>query len=380
MHVNRSSVLINTQPARVDRAYSDSGLSTSESSAPSRANLKNRVTSRTMDYLQRFRAHGSTMQQSIATAAGDALSNDFFLANPAREVPVIQFGVSMTLNGNKGILLANFMLHGDQLELEALAFRAEKFFETEAGSIEKIILKHAKELPEFIAGDHSTGSAASEKLRELKQRSQGDVLAEQRLLQKEIERFDKQSMHRQMASKHADERIKDGRSKSRLTALPVAHVTLVGAQLQKLITVPFNKIAGKTRVLKSQQLPVPKDTLSSTVPVTPRGLQYQFSNQDFAKFYDEHWLPAHDTNSVEHSEITRLPSSEQAMDAREIDFTARRDRRNGRFIDDNIKTELQSRLDQDLLSSPPIGEEFIDDEAIQSFFQHIESTKDRHDL
>lgn len=174
----------------------------------------------------------------MASAALVALENDRFLANPAREKPVSQFGITMTLDGRQGVLLANFTPHNDKLELEALAFREERFFEAEAGNIEMVVLDRARHLSEIKPHQPTVGADALNAL-QLKQATAGDPAAEAKALEKDIKRFQNQTMHRQMASKLAKTHIKEGRYNSRLTALPAAHATVLGARVKKLVADSF---------------------------------------------------------------------------------------------------------------------------------------------
>ncbi len=364
MQVNRPSAFVDTHPAQVNAAQSASASSSVGAAGPSRVNLKSRVTPRTENYLQRLRAHGTSTQRLLASSACDALAKDLFIPNPAREKPVVQFGVSAILDEKKGLLLANFMPHDDKLELEALAFRAERYFETEAGSITKVILEHARELSEVKAEEPSSLPSATAKLPELKQRSQGDIAEEQKALKKDVERFDKQSMQRKMASKLADMRVNDGRSNSRMTALPVAHVTIAGARLRKLATAPFQKVPDKQSQPPSAS--VPATTLS-----TPRGLQYEFSKQEFADFHEEHWLPAEDARSADTSETSSFSSSEE--NTHDADFAPRPDRRNGQFMSDNIRAQLERSLDQNVQTSASRREgRVFDEDLLQQLSQRIE--------
>jgi hypothetical protein len=234
MQVNRPSASIDIHQNQVNTPHSASVSGTSGPTASARVDLKSRVTPRTEDYLQRLRAHGNLTQQSLASSACSALANDLFIANPARDKPVFQFGVSMTLDGRKGLLLANFMPHDNKLELEALAFRAQQFFDTEAGSIEKVVLEHAKVLPTVQAAEHSRDVTANSKLPEPRRPLQSDIEAERKAVQKEAKRFDSQTMRQKMTSKLADMRIADGRSTSLRSARAAAHVTIAGAKVRQL--------------------------------------------------------------------------------------------------------------------------------------------------
>jgi len=272
--------------------------------------------------------------------------NDLFMANSARDKPVNQFGIGMKLNGLTGILLANFMPHGDKLELEALAFRGERVFDSESISMEKVVLEHARELPEVEVDKNPNQSAFTPKPADLGQPSQGDIAAERKAINKEQKRYDSQTMHRKMASMLADMRVKDGRSSSRLTALPSAHASIAASKIRKLF--------GKSTPLQRQPTTVPVKT--STTSVKPlRGLQYQFSNQEFADFFEDHWLM--DPQNTRQAEVVEEKSGEsstvkdQVVNPPNVGIPPQSERRRGQFNGDNVKAELQKRLDQDLASS-----------------------------
>ncbi|CAM9275841.1 unnamed protein product, partial [Ectocarpus sp. 12 AP-2014] len=381
MMINRPPAPIQTHQPQVNAARTSPGSNTSGSAALSRAILKNRITPRTDDYLQRLRVHGTPTQREIAMSACNALSNDLFIANPAREKPVSQFGVSTTLGGLKGMLLANFMPHGDKLELEALAFRAERFFETEVATIEKVVLEHAQELPEVQAAEYSGDSAVTPTPTLPKLQKPDNIADERKALKESIEKFDSQSMTRKMANKLAEQRVNDGRSNSLWTARPAAYAAVAGARVR-------NFALGKPDASKSQQTQasVPANASFNTALSTPRGLQYQFSKQEFADFadlYEEHRLPVDpenmpkdkDASRVYASEASRPSSSEGAVNTQDADFSPRLNRRNGQFVDGRIKTQLQQLLGQDFLSSPTArpGAQVIDGELLHQLFQHFES-------
>lgn len=235
--------------------------------------------------------------------ACNALSKGLFIANPARKKPVSQFGVSTTLEGLKGMLLANFMPHGDKLELEALAFRAERFFETEVATIEKVVLEHAQELPEAQAAGHPGDSAVTPTPPKLQK--PGNIADDRKAAKESIEKFDSQSMTRKMANKFAEQRVNDGRSKNLWTARPVAYAAVAGARVR-------NFALGKPDASKLQQTSVSANA-SVTNQRTPRGLQYQFSKQEFADFadlYEEHRIPAGPENISKDKDASRVYVSE----------------------------------------------------------------------
>lgn len=344
MQVNRPSSSINTQPTQVDAEHSAPVSSTRGFAAPSRVNLKSRVTPRTEDYLQRLRAHGNSTQRALANSACKALENDRFIANPARDKPVVQFGVSIVFHGEKGILLANFTPHDDKLELEALAFRAERFFETEISSMEKVVMEHAQALPEVKAVEHSIGAPA--KLPEPnEQSSQGDIAAEQKALKKDAKRYQR-SMHRQMAGWVADRRVDDGLSTSRFTALPIAHAQVAGGQLRQLVTALFQQMLGKRDALEPHQPSAPIDSPITTALGNPRGQQYEFGIKEFADFAD--FCEDHEISETSISDLrdglepvsgnkrTELPSSDQSS-------SLSSSRRNARIFDDKVFLEDLSR-------------------------------------
>jgi len=273
--------------------------------------------------------------------------NDLFMANPARDKPVSQFGVGMKLDGLTGILLANFMPHGDKFELEALAFRGERVFDSESISMEKVVLEHARELPEAEVDNHPSQFAFTPKLADFEKAPLGDIAAEQKALRKVQQRFDGHTMHRQMASKLADIRVNDGRSSSRLTALPTAHTSIVVANIRQLF--------GKSPALQPQRTTMSAKTSATSALIPLRGPQYQFSHQEFADFFEDHWLM--DPQNTRQAEVVEEKSGEsstvkdQVVNPPNVGIPPQSERRRGQFNGDNVKAELQKRLDQDLASS-----------------------------
>jgi len=306
--------------------------------------------------------------------------NDLFMANPARDKPVSQFGVGMKLDGLTGILLANFMPHGDKFELEALAFRGERVFDSESISMEKVVLEHARELPEAEVDNHPSQFAFTPKLADFEKAPLGDIAAEQKALRKVQQRFDGHTMHRQMASKLADIRVNDGRSSSRLTALPTAHTSIVVANIRQLF--------GKSPALQPQRTTIPGKT-SATSALNPlRGPKYQFSNQEFADFFEDHWLM--DPKNTRQVETVRKKSDASSSEEAEVlnppnsGISSQSERQHRQFTGDNIKAELQKRVDQDLASSaatqaptPPNRRagRVIDNGFRQQLAKHLETGK-----
>lgn len=106
--------------------------------------LRHRITPRTQDYLLRFSLHGTPQEKKMANKAYNALLNDAFVESAEQKKPALQYGINAIIDGQEGILLANFMPHDNQLDLVALGFCEERHFESEAGKISGIILEHAK--------------------------------------------------------------------------------------------------------------------------------------------------------------------------------------------------------------------------------------------
>lgn len=293
----------------------------------------------------------------MASAALVALENDRFLANPAREKPVSQFGITMTLDGRQGVLLANFTPHNDKLELEALAFREERFFEAEAGNIEMVVLDRARHLSEIKPHQPTVGADALNAL-QLKQATAGDPAAEAKALEKDIKRFQNQTMHRQMASKLAKTHIKEGRYNSRLTALPAAHATVLGARVKKLVATPFQQAFGQQE--NARPAPPPAPLKPSAVPP---GQQYQFSKQEFANFYEEHWLPVRE-NTQEAAQSDTAPSASASRpgsaagtpDSPGVTPPNALSRRYGQFISPPMQHELQQQIETGSSSSSSVSD------------------------
>ena len=340
MHINnRSPSPAAMQQAQTASAGNTTASSTAGSATSAMPNLKNQLTPRSEDYLLRLKHHGTLTEKAMASAASTALENDRFLANPAREKPISQFGITMTLEGGKGVLLANFTPHNDKLELEALAFREERFFEAEAGKIETVVLDRARELPE-IKPDHSSAGAHSGL--QLKQTGGGDAEAEAKALDKDIKRFQNQTMHRQMASKLANTHVAEGRYNSRLTALPVAHATVFGARVKKLVTTPFQQEKNRA---------VPPQPSKAPAAAIPGGQQYQFSKQEFADFYEEQWLPhreiadnAEQPGAMPSAQASRPGSAASVADASADTQPDVSSRRRGQFFSQEMQSQLQQQI------------------------------------
>ncbi|MGF6284776.1 hypothetical protein ABH912_005496 [Pseudomonas sp. BT76 TE3572] len=345
MQINRPPA-IDTPPPSV-ATHTAAASSTTEAAVPPRASLKNRLTPRTEDYLLRLQMHGTPTQRLLAKSASFGLMNDLFMANPARDKPVSQFGVGMSLDGCIGILLANFMPHDDKFELEALAFRAERIFDSESISMEKVMLEHARELPEVEVDKHPSQSTVTPMPANSEQTPQGDIAAERKAIHKELQRVNGQTMHRKMASMLADRRVNDGRSSSRLTALPTAHAYLVKGKLRQMF--------GKSAALQPQRTTMSAKTSATSALIPLRGPQYQFSHQEFADFFEDHWLmDPKNTRQVEAVRKKKNASSskeDKVVNPPNSGISPQLELRRGQFTGDYIKAELQKRLDQDLASS-----------------------------
>ncbi|MEO4016092.1 hypothetical protein [Pseudomonas rossensis] len=311
MQVNRPSL---SHQAPLDAPHNAATDATAASGAP-KAGLKHRITSRTEDYLLRLCTHGTALQKQMAAVAYNALQYNTFMTNPARDTPVSQFGKSMTLGEHKGILLANFMPHDGKLELVALGFRAHRFFDNDAGSIDQVVLEHARELPEVKIA-HFLADLPSTRDRPELQRPHADpqaqpqrtntdesahgaksgpvqpswddlVAAERKKIAKDIS-SDKKSMHREMAEWLAEQRLNDGRSGSRAAALLTAHARVARVRVQK-------GFGNMMRVIKQQDAPLQPQApaewaVTNPMPATPPGQEYKFGKHEFDNFYEDHWL------------------------------------------------------------------------------------------
>lgn len=321
-----------------------------ESSATSSAdNLKNQLTPRSHDYLSRLQAHGSVIEKSLASSASRALENGSFMENPASEKPVSQFGVATSLDDRKGILLANFIPHNDKLELEALAFREKRFFESEAGNMQLVVMQNARHLPEVKAhqpGNDPTANA-SDSLN-LQHTTGKDPEAEAKALDKDIKRFQSQTMHRQMASKLADSYVSKGEYKSRATALPAAHAAVLSAKARKLVMAPFQSKSEKSEAPK----PMPPSSASAAVP---RGPQFQFTKEEFSDFHDDRWMqdPANNPELIQDGtgSLPEAQSTHSSASSFEAPSPQLSPRRFGQVISDQMRSDLLQQLNDNAATS-----------------------------
>lgn len=317
MQVNRASASINHQEP-LDGSITAKARDAAPASGSLKVGLKHRITQRSQDYLLRLHSHGTLLQKPIAGVAYCALRDDTFMPNPAREKPVSQFGICTILDEQKGILLANFMPHDDMLELVALGFRAQSYFDSEASGVDNVLLEHARALPEVQTAP-----------------SEADGVAARKELKKQQRRYESQSMYRTMTNKLADQRVEDGSSSSRLTALPISHASVVGGlaraqtnsfaskvrtraatMIDRIRTQAPETLHSMTAKRESSQSPdIKVPTVSSSTnpqPVTPRGQQYQFGKNEFANFYENHWSQTlANTPAYERGDVT-APDFERA--------------------------------------------------------------------
>lgn len=342
MHINRhpSSVSVRQSQTTTTDKTARSGIKGSAISSAD--NLKNQLTPRSHDYLSRLQAHGSLTEKSLASSASRALDHGSFMENPASEKPVSQFGVATLLDGRKGILLANFIPHNDKLELEALAFREERFFESEAGNMQLIVMQNARHLPEAKANPpgNDPSATAADSLK-LKHTEGHNAEAEAKALDKDIKRFQNQTMHRQMASKLADSYVSKGDYKSRATALPAAHAAVLGAKARKLVMSPFQSKSGKSEAPKPE-LP------SSASGVIPRGPQFQFTKEEFSDFHDDCWMqdPANNPELTQDAtgSLSEAQSTHSSAGSFEAPSPQLSPRRFGQVISDQMRNELSQQL------------------------------------
>jgi hypothetical protein len=305
-------------------------------------------------------------------------------------------------------LLANFIPHDDKLELVVLGFYAQRYFDSEAGSTHNVVLEHARELPEVQTARSLASLASTRQRQDLRSNNEGegraqltktnesatgaksardepseaDIVAARNELKKELSRFESQSMYRQMAHKLADNRIKDGRSGSRLTALPIAHASVLGGLARsQAIALASNILTQATTVADSisTQMPeplrqmiaqrVPSPTPAIKAPIilananrrltTPRGQQYQISKKEFVNFYEDRWLLDPENASadekgdstaadLEREELT----IEQTVDPSGTAGSMLRERRNGLLIKGQNLQVLKRLLAQ---NASPVG-------------------------
>jgi len=131
---------------------------------------------------------------------------------------------------------------------------------------ELVVLQNARYLPEVKEPPASNADSL-----ELKHTAGQDPKAEAKSLDKDLKRFQNQTMHRQMASKLADSYVKKGEHKSHMTALPAAHATVLGAaRAHKLVMKPFQKGPIKAERRSLQLCPPPLSYLAVSSFSLPR--------------------------------------------------------------------------------------------------------------
>lgn len=334
MQVNRPSAPMPYQ-TQLDAPYDAKAFDTTAASSAPKAALKHHITSRTEDYLLRLGTHGTPLQKTMANGAYTALRNDTFIANTVRDKPVSQFGKSMILNERKGILLANFMPHDEQLELVALGFRAQLFFDSEAGSTDHVVLEYARELPAVETAQRLADLPSTQDQAELQrqnadpeaqpheansdesahnaesgsaQPSKADLVAVRKEMAEHQRRYDRKPMFLHMANLLTKKRIENGSSGSRWTAVPAAHAKLALAKVKQAIT-------PRDALPPLQYQATAEWAVTNPLPATPPGQEYQFGNHEFASFYysqqDRANAPADTKRNV--APGSRFPERRHAM-------------------------------------------------------------------
>lgn len=290
----------------------------SADTTPSReSSLKSRTTDRSHDYLLRLTNHGNLHEKQMASSARIALEHGTFIHNPAVSEPVHQYGIASEVEDRKGVLLANFIAHGEQLELAALGFRESRYFGGEAGPVKVVALDHAKVLPEskplVPAGatpfleDPVTApetklrkSASTPLLAKKKATGLSDISTQSepaKTFEKDIKRARRDlkwmalknqltPMHFQMASVLAASRVKqaeeEGRHMNSWAALPAAHLDILKAKVKK---------PRKSSALETAPYTPPPPVQKREIPNL---LPYQFPKETFAVFHEDFLLQESD--------------------------------------------------------------------------------------
>lgn len=265
--------------------------SPSASSAPVRDVLR-RLNDRSKDYILRMQQHGSPLQKQMVTSVYNALVADTMIHNNGCQPPVYQYGKAATIDGQTGVLMANFIAHDEKLELAALGFRAQRYFEHDHGPVTAVYLEDAKALPRAgSSADFDIAVAARlapnntksahldlRPLAPVPEMNEADKQAAFTQVREMVIEHQKTSMRTHMAKALAERRIKEGQSLGKqispASALAGAHLELMNAQIKKWIS-------GRPTPAAHSPLP-PAEKRKA-----PQGLQYEFPNKAFALFHED---------------------------------------------------------------------------------------------
>lgn len=296
-------------PIIIESPLSDKA-SNVEPSGASTNYLKKLITQRSEDFLMRMIAHGTSQQQYLAKSTYEALATGLFIPNPNTDLrPVQQFGMASTLYDKKGVMLANLMPLGNELDLVAIGFREEKYFNHETGPVIIIPLEHAKDLEEVqvstrLADKPSRGESGMEaslpkpeegrSLSSGKKPDSAPTLPTPKPTQPPAAETAKAKqsggglrateigpieMQRLMAHQLVDEKIKEKREQGKEVkktkwTVAGAHVDLMIRQAAKFGSkyVPGHSVAKKPAIASEKMI--------------PKGLQYEFPKESFEVFHD----------------------------------------------------------------------------------------------
>lgn len=122
---------------------------TARSGRVSPKDLKDRITSRSKDLLMRMFKHGAPQQKQLAGATINALDKGTFKPNPTTQLPVLQFGTPFEVNGEVGVLMANWKkAHDDELDLAAVGFQKQGGdLNGDSNPVVTLVLENAQKLP-----------------------------------------------------------------------------------------------------------------------------------------------------------------------------------------------------------------------------------------
>lgn len=227
-------------------------------------NLKNLITSRSKDFLMRMFKHGTSQQKQLAGATIHALDNETLIANPATQLPVRQFGMASKLDGQKGVLMANFRDEGENLDLAAIGFLAAQDLNHNNGAVVTLVLEDAKNLNLGDRLPHGN-SGAGASLSKAKVENSGADFSPIRPAPTPI-----QPTLAKIAEAQ-DQGI------SKFSAGPLAHIELREAE-----------IGYKREVIGRNSPEVQQVSIITLGKRAPKVLAHEFSKESFYHFHKEH--------------------------------------------------------------------------------------------
>ncbi len=381
MQVNRSLSPV-SHHTQLDGAHNTEASGIEPTKNAAKSDLRKRITQRSEESLMRLRLHGNSTQKDLADAAYRTLRNDLFMENPAREIPVRQFGVGTTLNQREGILLANFMPHDGALKLVALCFRPHRFFESEAGGMDKVLLDDARDLPpvdimhdqrlanlpdtQALRDEKQTETGASahaaepepaplsqEEAAAAEHKQQADMDAARANIMKMDRDFNSTPMYEHMVNSLAEKSIAQGDYKDMSKARLAAHATLAKGKVRVEANALGNKIkspfsaAGRElrghmpdsiKRMMNKPAPIP------TPPIAPQGPQFKFDKDEFVNFYEDHWLTVNEPMGKLAKDKAKPVQGRETTPPPAATAPALPSRRQGLLGSDNLIRQLNDEL------------------------------------